>query len=324
MLSALIWILAAGVFVTTALPLTNSVHWWIRMWEFPRLHIAAVALALILLALPVEAPFKPLLLAGLLLCLVYQVAQIYPYLPFAPREVELIRNSTRDARVCLLAANVQMENRRHADLARIIDREDPDVLLLMETDAAWDRGLSPVLDRYATVRRKVTDDYYGMIFATRLPVDSVEWMYPSDDDTPAIKAVLREPGGSAFNFIGLHPRPPVPGNDTKARDEQIRRAAEMTSSADRPTACMGDFNDVAWSWTTRRFKRYGSFAEPRVGRGMVSSFHADYRLLRLPIDQFFLTPNIGLVSFERLEDFGSDHFPLKATITFEKAADARD
>lgn len=92
----------------------------------------------------------------------------------------------------------------------------------------------------------------------------------------------------------------------------------MTASADRPTVCMGDFNDVAWSWTTKRFKRYGGFVEPRVGRGMISSFHAEYPLMRLPIDQLFLTENVSLISFNRLENFGSDHFPMIATVFFDK------
>lgn len=315
MLNALIWTTATGVFLTTVLPLTNSVRWWVRMWDFPRLHIAGVALALLLIALLAEVALKPVLVGGLVACLIYQITQIYPYLPFAACEVDFVKGTPKQSQITMLSANVLMENTRHDDLVRILDREDADILLLMETDAAWNDALADVLRRYDTVHRHITDDHYGMIFATRLPVQRVEWMYPSDDDTPALKAVLKGPDGTSFNFIGLHPRPPVPGNDTKARDQQIKRAAEMTSSSDRPTACMGDFNDVAWSWTTRRFKRYGGFLEPRVGRGMLSSFHTKYWFMRLPIDQLFVTGNVGLVSFDRLENFGSDHFPLKAVIT---------
>jgi endonuclease/exonuclease/phosphatase (EEP) superfamily protein YafD len=83
---------------------------------------------------------------------------------------------------------------------------------------------------------------------------------------------------------------------------------------------MGDFNDVAWSWTSRRFKQYGEFLEPRVGRGMFPTFHAQYPLLGVPIDQLYLTKGIGLVSFGRLEEFGSDHYPISAVITFHKVA----
>ncbi|QAX28782.1 endonuclease/exonuclease/phosphatase family protein [Leisingera sp. NJS204] len=318
MLSALFWSLAIAVLVVTALPLTNSVQWWIRMWDFPRLHIAIAAVILIAATLPFPVQFKPILLGALATAFAYQAVQIFPYTPLASTEVDLSPAPSAAEEVNMLAVNVLMENTRYDDLVEIINREDPDVLLLMETDAAWAKALQGVLARYNTVKSHVADDHYGLIFATRLDVVSAEFLWPADDDTPAVKAVLRAPNGPEFNFIGLHPRPPVPGNDTETRDRQIKNAALMTSSSDRPTICMGDFNDVAWSWTTKRFKRYGNFAEPRVGRGMISSFHADYPFMRLPIDQIFVTNDVGLVSFSRLESFGSDHFPMIATVFFEE------
>lgn len=316
MLNAAFWSLATLVVITTLLPLTSSMQWWIRMWDFPRLHIAIVALALFSVALPFAISLKPVLQGLLAAAFVYQAIQIFPYTPLAPTEVDMVSAPSQDHEVRLLAVNVLMENTRYDDLIQIIAREAPDILLLMETDAAWAEALEDVLDRYTSVRSHIADDHYGLIFATKLDVVSAEFLWPSDDVTPSVKAVLRAPNGPEFNFIGLHPRPPVPGNDTETRDRQIKQAALMTSSADRPTVCMGDFNDVAWSWTTKRFKQYGDFREPRVGRGMISSFHADYPFMRLPIDQLFITENVRLVSFARLENFGSDHFPIAATVFF--------
>ncbi|WP_259987363.1 endonuclease/exonuclease/phosphatase family protein [Sulfitobacter sp. S190] len=287
------------------------------MWDFPRLHIAAVAFVVLLLAIsPISIPFKSVLITIVSAALGYQVVHIFPYTKWSPTEVSLTEAPSVAHEVSLLSVNVLMENERHDDLLKLLEREDPDVLLLMETDAIWADALEPYLARYGTVRTHITDDHYGLIFATRLKALSAELVWLSRDDTPAIKALLCAPNNTKFNFIGLHPRPPVPGNDTKTRDEQIREAALMTSSAERPTVCMGDFNDVAWSSTTKRFKHYADFREPRVGRGMLSSFHAGYPWMRLPIDQLFVTQDIGLTSFARLENFGSDHFPIHATVFF--------
>lgn len=324
MLNVIFWSLAIALLITTLLPLTNSVQWWVRMWDFPRLHIAIAALILMLAALPFAIGYKALLIGAVAAVFVYQAIQIFPYTPLAPVEVAMEHAPDAADTVELLAVNVLMENKRHQDLIDIVSRQDPDVLLLMETDAVWADALSDTLSRYTTVKSHVADNHYGMIFATRLDVVTAEFLWPSDDNTPAVKAVLRAPGGSEFNFIGLHPRPPVPGNDTETRDRQIRDAALMTSSSERPTVCMGDFNDVAWSWTTWRFKRYANFREPRVGRGMISSFHADYPFMRLPIDQLFLTEDVGLVSFARLESFGSDHFPIAATVFLDEGRERED
>ena len=318
MLNWLFWGVAIAALVTTLLPLTNSVMWWVRMWDFPRVHIAGVALVTLLAILPFALVLKPLLAAVLASIVLYQGVQIFPYTPLAQTEVDIAPAPTPEDEVVLLSVNVLMENTRHDDLIAIVEREDPDVLFSMETDEAWNSALSKILSRYSTIKSHIAGDHYGLIFATRLQTSRVELLWPVADDTPAVRAVLTSPSGAEFNFIGLHPRPPVPGNTTTVRDKQIKDAALMTQSSERPTIVMGDFNDVAWSWTTKRFKRYGDLLEPRVGRGMISSFHADYSFMRLPIDQLFMTENVGLVSFRRLENFGSDHFPMAATVFVAK------
>ncbi len=311
-----VWALSLVVLVGTLLPLTGSVHWWVRAWEFPRLHIAILAILCAVAALLLPVALKGLLIAALATCVLYQTVRIFPYTRFASTEIDLITDAPSDSTVKLLSANVLMENTRKSDLIRIIEREDPDILFLMETDQVWLDALKDCIDTYPTVLTYPLDNYYGMIFATRLRAPRAEVIFLADDNTPALAAELLGPDGTGFNLIGLHPRPPVPGNTTKERDMQIKEAAKSTGTANWPTVCIGDFNDVAWSWTSQRFKRYGKYKEPRVGRGMFPTFHAQYPLLSVPIDQLYLTDGIGLVSFGRLEEFGSDHYPIAAVITF--------
>ena len=320
LLTSIVWLLALIVIIGTVLPLTRSVRWWVRAWEFPRLHIAVVAFVCIILAAFASVPFKAGLIIVLGLCLGFQATRIYPYTKLGKTEVDLVENAPESSRIKLLSANVLMENTRKSELVKIIEREDPDVLFLMETDQKWVDAIQHCLERYPTVVTYPLDNYYGLVFATRLTAPSAKVVFLSEDNTPTLRAELIAPDGTGFNFIGLHPRPPVPGNDTILRDQQIKEAAKITGNASWPTVCMGDFNDVAWSWTSRRFKQYGEFLEPRVGRGMFPTFHAQYPLLGVPIDQLYLTTGIGLVSFGRLEQFGSDHYPISAVITFHKVA----
>jgi len=48
----------------------------------------------------------------------------------------------------------------------------------------------------------------------------------------------------------------------------------------------------------------------RIGKGLISTFHAKYWLMRYPIDLMFHTADIFITELRRLEYFGSDHFPL--------------
>lgn len=307
------WVLVAVVLYTTVAPLTNGVKWWVRGWDFPRVHIAVTAVITIIFGAVLGHSTAMLFAsAAMVVCIIYQLIRIYPYTRFANTEFELVALPA-DSQISLLSSNVLMENEDYGRLQRLIDREDPDVLLLMETDSKWEEALSDQLKRYPTVIRHPLSNHYGMHFATRLKVHSAETIFLTDDNTPTLLADLQGPTGR-FNFVGLHPRPPTPGVDSKARDEQIRKTARLADRAINPVVAMGDFNDVAWSRTSEKFKEYGEFRDPRVGRGMLPSFDARSWFIRFPIDQIYLTEGVELMSFDRLESIGSDHFPMKAVI----------
>ncbi len=318
----LVALFALALVAVTLLPLSRSVAWWVRMWDFPRAQAAAgLAVALPLVGLVLPDPWRWPLAAACLACLVYQVARILPYTPAFPREMGMAApDPSRD--VTLLAANVLMENTDHGRLRALIAEVDPDVLLLMETDAAWVEAVAPELARYATVLRAPRDDHYGMVFATRLDADA-RMVRLTEDETPAAFAVLTDADGARLRVVGLHPQPPVPGVDTEERDAQLFYAARFARAAEDPLVALGDFNDAAWSDTTRAFKRVGGYLDPRVGRGFFASFHADNPLLRAPIDQFFARGPVVVTDFRLGPHIGSDHFPLIARIRVDPDAAAR-
>jgi endonuclease/exonuclease/phosphatase (EEP) superfamily protein YafD len=315
-LKFVIWLAALGVLTVTFLPLLNTHLWWIRMWDFPRLHIFIVAIILAVAAFFVFRPHSPAILLIIAISATYQAHILYPFTPLARVEIELKNISDRPT-ISLLAANVLMENEQHDLLIALIAEENPDVLFLMETNAKWAEALEDTLSQYATVLRHPLENHFGLIFASNIDVESVETVFLADDRTPTLLAELRTPDGAGFHFIGMHPRPPVPGNDTEERDAQLKRAATLTRDSNLPVIVMGDFNDVAWSWTARRYKHHGNFLDPRVGRGMLSSFDANHPILRFPIDQLYLTRGFDLVSFERKRNIGSDHFPMGAIVSLQ-------
>ncbi len=310
-LTTLVYIGAIATVLVTVLPLVRSHRWWIRAMDFPRIQIAiAAALFVLLPAFFLDGWPRIVVVAAMALCLLYQVIRILPFTPLYPTELELAPDDQTVDFLNILSANVEMGNDRHAEMARLIDEVDPDILYLMETDAIWNDALKPQLDRYPTVVRELRDDFWGMIFATRLPVHRAEAVYLTPDDTPTLFAELSCPAGRIFRFVGLHPQPPVPGVDTEDRDAEILYASRFARKRNIPLVAVGDFNDAAWSDSTRKFKHVGGFLDPRVGRGLYASFDTRSRFLRLPIDQFFLTPEIVINDFHRGPDVGSDHFPL--------------
>jgi endonuclease/exonuclease/phosphatase (EEP) superfamily protein YafD len=317
-MATLICVLAILLAVVSFLPLSGTHHWWVRMWDFPRVQIAIGQIAVAGLALWfVRGWLLWAVLVPTLAGLALQLWRIRPFTPLSHREMRFAPMRNDGHEVTLLASNVLMENDRHDLVRDLIRQADPDALLLMETDQRWLDGVKPALEKYPTVLTLPKDDYYGMIFATRLEVVQADIVYLTPDETPSVFAELRTPSGRLFHFVGLHPQPPVPGVDTEERDAQVLYAARFARRSDVPMVTMGDFNDAAWSHSSRLFKHYGRYLDPRRGRGLYASFHAKNPLIRCAIDQLFVTEEIGMVDFRLGPKIGSDHFPVLARIRID-------
>lgn len=158
------------------------------------------------------------------------------------------------------------------------------------------------------------DNTYGLVFASKLPVRSAHIENITDQDTPTVYARLATRDGTPFDYVGLHPRPPVRGQDTDLRDRKIEHAALQVAGHGVPAMAMGDFNDVPWSRTTQLFRQVGGYLDPRIGRGSYPSFPAKYAPVGWALDQVFVSPAFTFRSLRILDNVGSDHRPLVADL----------
>src|SRR5690606_90814 len=97
--------------------------------------------------------------------------------------------------------------------------------------------------------------------------------------------------------------------------------AKESSKIDKmPVVVVGDLNDVAWSPTTRHFQSQSGMLDPRKGRGMYNTFHAQVPLLRFPLDHIFHSSHFRLAEIRVLPYIGSDHFPIFVNLSLEDTA----
>lgn len=302
-------ILACVLLLISLLSAINSNEWWIRTWDFPRVQILAAMFVVAALLIAVDRPLRWWLTVPLAITAGWQFYRVYPYTPLAAPEVA-VSESGAAAGQCfsVLSYNVLQDNRDYGPSLAMLRELDPDILLLLETDAAWQEALEPTLARYPTRLDRPLSNTYGLIFATRLPATDARIENLAEPDTPSVTAQLT--AGAPFRLVGLHPRPPQPGQDTEERDAEIIVAAMSAARHSLPTLAIGDFNDVAWSDTSQRFKRIGGFLDPRIGRGTFATFPAQWPWLAWPLDHLFITPEFTLRRMRVAGNYGSDHRPI--------------
>jgi endonuclease/exonuclease/phosphatase (EEP) superfamily protein YafD len=311
----------AGLLVlVSALSIIESDEWWIRIWDFPRVQILVALVLGAGLALWRDRSYGRWIALACAVAGAWQMYRIYPYTPLAKQEIAFAKATSvsNDRCFSVLSLNVLESNRDYARTARLIDRVSPDILLLMETDQRWADALADELGRYPHQLSKPLGNTYGIIFATRLGMRDGHIETIAEENTPSVHAELT--AQTPFRVIALHPRPPVPGQDTDARDAEIAIAARRAAGEQLPVLAIGDFNDVAWSHTSQLFKRTGGYLDPRVGRGPFATFPARAPLLGWPLDHMFVTPEFEVLSMKVLEDVGSDHLPIHAELCLTGAA----
>lgn len=310
---------AASVFFIAVswAPLLPSSHWLVRVWEFPRLQIAAI-ISLLLIGYAFKATYyAPLnslsliLVIGLIVSLIYQVVWITPYTPLYKREVKRVSNEDTSRKLSVLSSNVYMPNNDFRKLIEHVRNKHPDFLVTLESNEKWQKGISEIESEYPYRKFCPLENLYGMHLYSKIPFEEATLRFMIEDDVPSMRVKINHHGQEVLLYF-LHPKPPSPTENTyaKPRDIELTVVGEEIAKTEGPIIVAGDLNDVAWSPTTRKFKKISGLLDPREGRGFFNTFHAKYPLVKWPLDHVFHSKHFGLVNIEKLEGVGSDHYPL--------------
>lgn len=322
---AIYLLLAAVLLAGTLLPVLPVAHGLVRVGDFPRQQYLALALVL-LAAAPFVADWTPIwlgVLAVLAATAFVQIALIAEFTPLARKQSSGFdpRRDDGDA-FRLVAANVKMSNRQREAMRAELARADPDILVLMEVDDGWAETLSSLTGRYPHVVSRPQNNSYGMIVASKLELADIVVDCLLTADVPSVVTTVRTKAGRRFRLYAIHPEPPVPHRGTTGRDGETALVALRARKETRPVVVTGDLNDVAWSKTTRRFRRLSRLLDPRIGRFVFSTFDARIPLLRWPLDHLFHSAEFRLAGMRRLAPCGSDHFPVAFDLVLCSEPDA--
>lgn len=311
--------------VATLLSFSKNSHWTLRIFDFPRLQIAAASLLCMLFNALFEQGEHILfnIMEGVnFVCAAWQIWQIGAYTRLKKPQVLLYSGQDNSRTVSILTSNVLTPNRQAAKLLALIEQHQPDLILTLESDAWWETQLSPLEQSHPHCVKIPLDNLYGMHLYSRLPLKNTEIRYLVREDIPSIHTQVQLPSSEWFDIYCLHPMPPSPTEATEAteRDGELLIVGKEIAAKNRTCMVFGDLNDVAWSDTSRLFQRISGLQDPRVGRGLFNTFNANHWWLRWPLDHIFISDDFLVSDLRRLPHIGSDHFPVYGKFQFSPRA----
>lgn len=302
-------LLAMALAVASLIPLIPTEWWAVRLLDFPRLPFAIALITTGLALVPFLRKFPKStasVLAFVACALATDLWILWPYRPMGGTRVD---ECPVERRLAVMVANVQLGNRDAKPLVEAVGRVQPDLLLAMETDNWWDEALEPVRASMPHGLKWITGSYYGIHLFSRLPLVNGGIRHLAGQDTPTVVTGVTLRTGEVINFVGIHPKPPQLWQSARGRDAQLYAAAAELRERVEPGVLAGDLNATPWEIAVERMARLAGLIDPRRGYGYVATWNAHSSWWRWPLDHVFHTGGFATVSVERLDAFGSDHFP---------------
>lgn len=205
-------------------------------------------------------------------------------------------------------------------IARVIEAQSPDVVVLQEVPRGWVTNGMTDLAEWMSARLGMpyvyggaADGQFGNAILSRLPIaegrTGLLGQFEGTMDRGYVWAVIDLGGGEKVNVIDTHLQHRE--QDTPIRLKQIAALLDAWGGAER-TVIAGDMNDYPESEEFAAFVEAGFLsAQDEAGRGDLPTSWQD----GTRIDYIFATPDLALSDFARPFSKASDHLALAVTVS---------
>ncbi len=306
-----------GLAVATAAGFLGRFCWVCDLFSHFRVQIFQVALVFIGIAIWKKNNRQ---LAGFILLACLNYAVVLPFYFGKPSAA-----AVQPARAMLM--NILASNGNTQQVLAAVREADPDILLLEEVTPKWEKALAGL--NYPYRLSAVRTDCFGIMLLSKYPLANTNVVYLTGKDrlpggppfdnapgrrtdpqsVPTLVADVYLPTGE-ISLIGTHPLPPFNAEYSARRNAQLAALPELIARQSKPVLLIGDLNTSPWSSHFRRLLKESGLKNSMQGFGVQPSWPADYRFLRIPIDQMLHSPAIRVLRRAIGRNVGSDHLPV--------------
>jgi endonuclease/exonuclease/phosphatase (EEP) superfamily protein YafD len=205
----------------------------------------------------------------------------------------------------LVVANVEVGNTDFAAVERLVAQTRPDVFGVTELTPAMAEHLRRALPAYRVRLVRPRYDAYGIGVYSRRPLLSARVLRLPADGPPTIVARVLV-AGRPVTVVVTHVHTPFAGSIHVRQLQALAR----TPLGTRVAVC-GDFNSPPWSGPLRDYASDARLRDLYGGRAWSGySWPTWSSLLRVPLDNCFVSADVSVRAHHDGPRDGSDHRPL--------------
>lgn len=210
--------------------------------------------------------------------------------------------------------NLLMSNTNYKSVADYVTAQNPDIVSFEEVALEWGQQLPKLLTQYPHSKIFARDDFFGTAIFSKFPLTGEELVL-SKAGIPVLLASI-DIEGKKLNYLCVHALPPVEPAFLRDRNQEMGNIVELRRKNPGPFVVAGDFNCSPWSEAFWKLCRDGNLKDSEQLIGPQPSWPSYVGIPLIPIDHFFVSPDIEVSSRKVGPQVGSDHYPVEMTISF--------
>jgi endonuclease/exonuclease/phosphatase (EEP) superfamily protein YafD len=254
-------------------------------------------------------------LVGVLVCSIFIFWVINRVFHYYPIHSEV--KTTCAQKISVIYANVLTKNQNKEKLNNFIKQLNPDIVALVETDQAWIDSVQ-LNNNFLYFESKPLNNNFGISLFSKYKIVGPTTL-KLDHHLPPVVHTFVDIGSESrrIQMVVFHTFPPQLTSGLNINPQILDKLSSLVRKSSEPVIMAGDLN--ATSFSNYYWKWINSFnvVDTMSGFGIFRTWHAQSNFFRLTLDYVFTSKSIKTKSWTRLDDIGSDHFPIFAELCLE-------
>jgi len=299
--------LGALAAIFTLLGFLGRYHWFCDLFSHFRLQYAVVSILIAIALWMMRRPVLALLASAVMLTNIITVA------PHLTGRSPVPNHDSHKA----LLINVNTNLGSPTKVIELIKQEQPDIVVLEETDYGWLDQLQPLKALYPHHLLKPRSDNFGITVYSRWPLISEHVRYIGLGGIPSLLVTVETPDGP-LDVIATHPVPPSGPSMSEDRDSQLYDLADHVNP-EANTLLLGDLNTTPWNYHFRRLCQRANLVDSASAFRLQATWPTQLPILWIPLDHCLHSSNVQVHSHRTGTSVDSDHYPLIINFSLQSA-----